>query len=71
MLIPIDDLSREEVLESLDKHMRLYDVAYRALQCIVAPGNDRDLKQDAANTLARLNRYPDDPEFGFGSRPGV
>ena len=64
MLIEVDGLSREELVVSLKKYMRLYDVAYRALQCIAAPGNDRDLKQDAASTLARLNRYPNDPEFG-------
>lgn len=69
MLIEIDRFSREELLESLDRHMRLYDVAYRALQCIAAPGNDRDLRQDAANALARLNRYPDDSEFTSGSIP--
>jgi len=67
MLTSIDHLSRQELLQSLDKHMRLYDVAYRALQCIAAPGNHRDLQQDATRTLARLNRYPDDPEFAFGS----
>ena len=63
MLIVYDDLTREELIARLDKMDRLFDVAYRALLLMSVAKPDRDLKQEAVDAVALIDRYPNDPAY--------
>ena len=66
MLIPYDHLTREELIARLDKADRLFDVAYQALLVMSVSDGSRDLKKDAADTVALIQRYPSDPAYISG-----
>ena len=64
MLMDVSALSETDLRTQLEKHLRLFDVAYAALLRVSSPGNDAEaMRKDAANTLAIIDRYPDHPLF--------
>jgi hypothetical protein len=71
MRIDVSALPETELRVQLEKHLRLFDVAYAALLRLSSPGNDADaMRKDAAETLAILDRYPDHPLFSSAA-PGT
>jgi hypothetical protein len=67
--VELESLTQAQLKEQLEKHVRLFDVAYRALLRLSA--SDRAdaavMQQDAAETVALINRFPNDPIFRSGS----
>jgi hypothetical protein len=64
MHIDLDSLTQAQLKAELEKNLRLFDVAHRALLRISGPGRDAEaLRKDAADTLAVINAYPDHPLF--------
>jgi hypothetical protein len=65
----LESLSREELIELVEMHIRTFDVAYWALADLALPGfNDLDrIHQRAEQALATIDRYPNDPAFRFGA----
>ncbi|MGC4087274.1 MAG: hypothetical protein QM756_05080 [Polyangiaceae bacterium] len=64
MRIDVSTLTETELRAQLEKHLRLFDVAYGALLRLSSPGNNAEaIHKDAADTLAILDRYPDHPLF--------
>lgn len=69
MQIDVSALSETELRTQLEKHLRLFDVAYAALLRVSSPGSDTDsMRKDAADTLAILDSYPDHPLFTSATR---
>lgn len=64
MRVDLESLSEAQMKSELEKYLRLFDVAHRALLRLSAPAIDAEaMRKDAMDTLVLIDRYPDHPLF--------